>query len=158
MFRNIRKKKNEISIENCKELLKKNKRGVLSLIGDEGYPYSFPINFYYEEKENKIYFHSSKKGYKIESIKNENKSCFVTYDEGTISEDGWSYYISSCITFGKIDMIYDEKIALEKIMTFASKYYPNKEDINDAIERSFKAVQIFSLKIEHMSGKRVQEK
>ena len=38
------------------------------------------------------------------------------------------------------------------------KYYPNEEMINKEISKYFKAVQMFEIKIEHMSGKEVQEK
>ena len=74
MFRNMRRVKNEISLEEAKELLKKNRRAALSVHGDDGYPYTIPINFYYDEDENKIYFHSAKAGHKIDAIKNNDKS------------------------------------------------------------------------------------
>ena len=43
MFRNMRRVKNEISVEEAKELLKKNRRAALSVHGDGGYPYTIPI-------------------------------------------------------------------------------------------------------------------
>ena len=49
MFRNMRRVKNEISLEEAKELLKKNRRAALSVHGDDGYPYTIPINFYYDD-------------------------------------------------------------------------------------------------------------
>lgn len=61
MFRKVRKIKNEITTEEAKELLRNNKRAAFSVNGDNGYPYAIPINFYYDEEENKIYFHSAKK-------------------------------------------------------------------------------------------------
>ena len=45
------------------------KRGVLSLIGDDGYPYGLPIDHWYCEEDGKIYFHGAKEGHKIDSIK-----------------------------------------------------------------------------------------
>ena len=63
MFRKVRKIKNEITTEEAKELLRNNKRAAFSVNGDNGYPYAIPINFYYDEEENKIYFHSAKKGH-----------------------------------------------------------------------------------------------
>lgn len=158
MFRKIRRVKNEISIEDAKNLLTNNKRGVLSLNGDGGYPYAFPINFYYEKSENKIYFHGAKKGHKIDSMLDNPKACFTTYDDGILSEDGWSYYVSSAVVFGKMELVDDEKIALEKVRKLSAKYYPNAQLIDDAVKESFAAVQIFALNIEHISGKRVNER
>ena len=73
MFRKLRRVKNEISAEEAKLLLKNNKRAAFSVHGDDGYPYTIPINFYYDEEENRIYFHSAKKGHKIDSIKADDK-------------------------------------------------------------------------------------
>lgn len=43
MFRTIRKKKNEISIDTAKALLQSSRRGVLAVNGDNGYPYAIPM-------------------------------------------------------------------------------------------------------------------
>ena len=42
MFRKIRRFKQEMPAEECRELLKTQVRGVLSLLGDGGYPYGVP--------------------------------------------------------------------------------------------------------------------
>ena len=47
MFREIRKKKNQITIDSAKALLRSARRGVLAVNGDEGYPYAIPINYLY---------------------------------------------------------------------------------------------------------------
>lgn len=79
MFRKMRRIKNEIAIEEAKALLKNNKRAAFSVNGDGGYPYTIPINFYYDEDENKIYFHSAKKGHKIDSIIKNDKVCALPH-------------------------------------------------------------------------------
>ena len=62
MFRKMRRFKQQITNEECIELLKKEKRGVLSMIGDDGYPYGIPMNHWYCEADGKLYFHSAKEG------------------------------------------------------------------------------------------------
>ena len=74
MFRQMRRIKQELPLEEAKKLLMKNKRGVISFNGEEGYPYSIPINYFYDAEENKLYFHGAKTGYKLDCIKNNNKS------------------------------------------------------------------------------------
>ena len=74
MFREMLRKKQELSKEECIEILKKEKRGVLSVLGDEGYPYGMPINHYYDEESGKLYFHGGKKGHKIDAMKRLNKA------------------------------------------------------------------------------------
>ena len=61
MFRELLRKKKEISKEECIEILEKEKRGVLSVIGDEGYPYGMPMNHFYNEDDGNIWFHSEKR-------------------------------------------------------------------------------------------------
>ena len=46
MFREMRRFKQQITTEECKKVLKEEKRAAFSVIGDEGYPYTIPINFY----------------------------------------------------------------------------------------------------------------
>lgn len=158
MFRKIRRIKNEIDLDSGKKLLANNKRGVLSFNGEDGYPYSIPINYFYDEKENKLYFHGSKTGYKIDCINKNNKSCFVTYGDEKLSEDGWSYYLKSLVAFGEIEIIEDRDLAAKKLIELASRYYPSMSEINGVMERSFKNALVYSLNIQHMTCKRVHEK
>ena len=46
MFREMLRFKQQLSREECVEVLKTTLRGVLSLNGDDGYPYGVPINHY----------------------------------------------------------------------------------------------------------------
>ena len=46
-----------LSDTECKEILKQERRGVLAVNGDDGYPYALPINFYYDEMNGKSYGH-----------------------------------------------------------------------------------------------------
>ena len=49
MFRPMRRFKQQISDTQCIEILKNEKRGVLSLLGDDGYPYGLPLSHLYSE-------------------------------------------------------------------------------------------------------------
>ena len=69
MFREIVRKNKSLSRTECIEILKYEKRGVLSVIGDEGYPYGMPLNHFYNEEDGKIYFHSGKTGHRIDALR-----------------------------------------------------------------------------------------
>ena len=158
MFREMRRIKQELPLEEAKSLLMKNKRGVLSFNGEDDYPYAIPINFLYDEEENKIYFHGAKTGYKLDCIKKNNKACVVTYGDQELSENGWSYYLKSLVAFGEIEIIEDRDLAAKKLIELASRYFPSMEEINQVMERSFKNALVYSLNIQHMTCKRVHEK
>lgn len=51
MFRPMRRIKQQVSDEECIRILKEEKRAALSVIGDDGYPYTVPIDFYYDESD-----------------------------------------------------------------------------------------------------------
>ena len=59
MFRKMRRFKQELSKEECIEILKKEPRGVLSMQGEDGYPYGMPMTHWYNEEDGKIYFHGA---------------------------------------------------------------------------------------------------
>lgn len=158
MFRKVRKIKNEITIEDAKKLLKNNKRAALAVNGDNGYPYTIPINFYYDEDENRIYFHSAKKGHKIDSIKNSDKICLTTWNEGYRDDGDWAYHVSSCVVFGRARLIDDRNTTEEKVRKFALKYYPSAEEVEKEIKMGINGVQLVEIEIEHISGKKVHER
>ncbi|MHB9143040.1 MAG: 5-nitroimidazole antibiotic resistance protein, partial [Paludibacter sp.] len=45
MFREMRRKKQLLSEEETKEILKVHSSGVLAVTGDDGYPYTVPISY-----------------------------------------------------------------------------------------------------------------
>ncbi len=90
MFRTIRKKKNEISIDTAKALLQSSRRGVLAVNGDDGYPYAIPINYVYDDDAQKIYFHGARVGHKVDALRACDKVCFTVYGNETIKEEDWA--------------------------------------------------------------------
>ena len=54
MFRKLAKKNKAISEEACIEILKNQKRGILSVLGDDDYPNGTPMNHFYDEETGKI--------------------------------------------------------------------------------------------------------
>lgn len=158
MFRKMRRANREISLEAAKDLLRNNKRAAFSVNGDNGYPFTVPVDFYYEESENRIYFHSARQGHKIDSIKVNDKVCFTTWDNGYLEEGDWAYYVSSCVVFGRAKLISDPAVALDKIRKFALKYYPTEQEVDEEIRRDMPGVQMIAIEIEHMTGKKIHEK
>ena len=156
-FRPMRRFKQALSEEECRSLLKTEKRGTLAVIGDEGYPYALPINFYFDEVENKIYFHCSSTGHKADAMNACSKVCFTVHDAGEQRGD-WSYYVRSVILFGRAKPAEDPSVKYEKARAFGMKYYPTEEELDRELERDLDRVRIMEITIEHMSGKLVHEK
>lgn len=55
-FREMRRKRQQLSEEESIGILQKATAGTLALLGDNGYPYAVPISYVYAN--GKLYFHS----------------------------------------------------------------------------------------------------
>ncbi|WP_028243413.1 pyridoxamine 5'-phosphate oxidase family protein [Pseudobutyrivibrio ruminis] len=157
MFREMRRFKQQVSAEECIEILKTTKRGVLSVIGDDGYPYGLPINHYYCEEDGKIYFHGAKAGHKIDAIKTCDKASFCVYNDGYRKEGDWALNITSVIAFGRIHLVEDEAVALKICSELTKKFTNDDEYLKKEIQNSFRNVQCLEFIPEHMTGKLVNE-
>lgn len=158
MFRPIRKKRNEISREAAKELLRNCRRGVLALNGENGYPYAIPINYLYDESSDKIIFHGAKAGYKVDCLKACDKICFTVYGNETVKEEAWAPFVQSAVVFGRCRLIENKEDVLNNVKKFAMKYYPDEKTADEEIAMTAKGVRMFEIEIEHISGKEVQER
>ena len=155
MFRKIRKIKNEIDKDAVDSLLHTCRRGVLSMNGDDGYPYSIPVNYYYDEANQKIYFHGAKSGYKVDCLNRCDKVCFTIFGNESIKDLVWAPFVQSVVVFGRCHLVDTDN---EVLKTFVMKYYPSVDLVDKVIKDDSKFVQMYEISIEHKSGKQVQEK
>jgi nitroimidazol reductase NimA-like FMN-containing flavoprotein (pyridoxamine 5'-phosphate oxidase superfamily) len=157
MFRKMRRYGQQISDSECKEILKNTKRGVLSLIGDDGYPYGVPIDHWYCDEDGKIYFHGAKEGHKIDSIKNCDKASYCVYDEGYRKEGDWALNIKSVIIFGRISLVEDVEKAREICTALVRKFTDDEDYLEKELKNALPRVQCLEFVPEHMTGKLVNE-
>lgn len=157
MFREIARKKQELPMDKVIEILETEKRGVLSVLGDDGYPYGLPINYWYNKENGYLYFHSGKTGHKIDAIESNNKVSFCVYDAGYRKEGEWALNISSVIVFGKMHIIENFEEAMEICKKLSLKYTPDLKYIEDEIRTYGKATLCYELRPEHITGKIVNE-
>lgn len=156
MERKMRRIKQLLSEEDTKKILERGTNGVLALFGDDGYPYGVPISYSY--LDNKIYFHSSKEGYKIDAIRKNDKVSFTVIDKDEIVPKELTTYFRSAIVFGRVKIIEDDNQKREALIKFASKYskdYPQK--IKESIKAEWDTVLMLEIEIEHMTGKEAIE-
>ena len=157
MFREMRRKKQQLSETECVELLKTQLRGVLSVLGDDDYPYGMPLNHYYCEDDGKLYFHGGKKGHKIDAMKRHDKASFCVYDEGRRKDGQWALNIRSVIVFGRIEFLEDRETVVRISEALSRKFTGDEEYIRNEIERCLPDTLLFALVPEHITGKLVNE-
>ena len=155
-FREMRRFKQALTQEECAAILREEKRGTLAVIGDGGWPYAIPLNFWYDAEANKIYFHCAKAGHKLDAIRACDKVCFSVHNAGESAGD-WSYYVKSVIVFGRAQVVEDTAVKLEKARHFDAKYFPTQEELEREL-RGIDRMVLVEIDVEHMTGKRVHEK
>ena len=156
MFRQMRRIKQQLSEEESIQILKDEKRGFLSVLGENDYPYGIPMNYVFTD--NKIIFHSALEGHKIDSIRKQDKVSFTVITDGNQVENEWYYIFKSVIVFGKIRFIEDEAEKIKQLTLLGNKYFPSIEYTEDEINKYLKKTNVLELDIEHITGKVVTEK
>lgn len=157
MFRKMARVKQQISEDECIELLKHEKRGVLSVLGDDDYPYGMPINHFYNDEDGKIYFHGGKSGHKVDAVLKHDKASFCVYDQGYRKDGDWALNIRSVIVFGRIEVIEDTDKVYDISRRLSYKFTDDESYIEHEIKNAGPRTLMFALVPEHMTGKLVKE-
>ena len=157
MFRTMRRFKQQISKEECIRILQEEKRGILSMHGEDGYPYGIPMNHWYNPEDGKLYFHGAKTDHKIDAIKKDNRVSYCTHDAGYRKEGEWALNIRSVVVFGRISLVTDEEKAKEIGIHLCRKFTEDEEYIQRELQNALPRVQCLELTIDHKTGKLVKE-
>ena len=157
MFRSLRRIKQQLTQEECISVLKNEVRGVLSVLGDNDYPYGLPINYWYCEDENRIYFHGSREGHKIDAIKKCDKVSFCVYDKGVQAEGKKGLDYKSVIIFGRIKPVEERRKTIDICRKLSEQFDFGQDYIEEEIQKFAKFVLCLELTPEHICGKKVNE-
>ena len=157
MFREMLRKNRQISMEECIDVLKRETRGVLSVLGDAEYPYGMPMNHYYNDEDGCIYFHCGRGGHRMDALKKHDKVSFCVYEQGVRAEGEWALNVRSVIAFGRMDVIDDMDSIIDITTKLSYKFTQNAEYIREEIRNHAKKTLLLRLNIEHMCGKFVTE-
>lgn len=157
MFRAMRRIKQQISEGECIQILKEQPRGVLSVHGDDGYPYGIPMDHWYSDRENKLYFHCAKAGHKLDAIAACDKVSFCVVDEGFRKEGEWALNIRSVVVFGRMRIVEDEEKKREICTNLVKKFTDDEAYLQRELTNAFLRVNCLEMEIEHMTGKLVNE-
>ena len=157
MFRKLAKANKAISEEKCIALLKNQKRGVLSVLGDDDYPYGMPLNHYYDEETGNSYFHSGNYGHRKAAVEKHDKVSFCVLSDPQEVEGTFGLDLQSVIVFGRMKVVTDMDIIKDICRKLCLKFTQDMEWIEKEIEADAKATILLELTPEHMCGKFVNE-
>jgi nitroimidazol reductase NimA-like FMN-containing flavoprotein (pyridoxamine 5'-phosphate oxidase superfamily) len=156
MFREMRRKKQLLPEAEAVEILKNCSSGVLSVTGDDDYPYAVPVSYTY--KDGSIFIHCAMEGHKIDGIKRNDKVTFCVIGRDDVVKEEFTTRYRSVIAFGRAGIITDDKrkrFALESLVEkYSSGFF--KEGQKE-IEKAWNHVCMLEIKIEHLTGKASKE-
>ena len=157
MFRELIRKNKKLPMEECINLLKTEKRGVLSVNGDDGYPYGMPMNHWYNEEDGKIYFHCGTVGHRLDALKKNSKVSFCLYDEGYRKPGQWPLNIKSVIVFGTVEIVTEPHRIVDITTKLSHKFTQDDAYITKEIKQHAHRTLLLALSPEHICGKLVEE-
>lgn len=157
MFRELTRKQKEASREECIRLLETEKRGVLSVLGDDGYPYGMPMNHWYDADTGCIWFHCGHGGHRADALNRCSRVSYCVYDAGTASPGDWVKHVLSVIVFGQMEIIDDQAEVVRVASALTRKFTQDERYLQKELENFAHETLLLKLTPEHICGKHVTE-
>ena len=152
MFREMRRKTQQLPDAETIKMLQTCTSGVLAAAGDEDYPYAVPLSFAYED--GKIYFHSARSGHKLDAIGRNEKVSFCVIQQDEVSEVEFTTHYRSAIVFGRARILTEDGEKRHAMECLVRKYSPALFDEGQKeIDNDWNNLHAIEIAIEHMTGK-----
>ena len=157
MFREMRRKNQQLLQEECDRILQVATSGVLAVDGDDDYPYAVPLSFAYDD--GRLYFHVAKNGHKLDALRRNPKASFCIIEQDKVVPEKFTTYFRSVIAFGSVRIIDDDVEKRHGLDLLADKYSPGEsaESREKEISGLSNALYVLVMDIEHMTGKEAKE-
>jgi nitroimidazol reductase NimA-like FMN-containing flavoprotein (pyridoxamine 5'-phosphate oxidase superfamily) len=151
-FREMRRKRQQLSDEESIEILQTATSGTLALLGDGDYPYAVPISYVFSE--GKLYFHSALSGHKVDAIRGRDRASFCVVAQDDVKPALYTTFFRSVIAFGRIHIVDDEAEKLAAARLLGNRYNPHQDEaLQKELENGLARMLVIRLDIEHLTGK-----
>lgn len=151
-FREMRRKRQQLSDEESYAILQKATSGTLALLGDGDYPYAVPISYVFSE--GKLYFHSALSGHKVDAIRGCDRASFCVVAQDDVKPELYTTFFRSVIAFGRIHIVDDEAEKLAAARLLGNRYNPHQDEaLQKELENGLARMLVIRLDIEHLTGK-----
>ncbi len=151
MFQSMRRDDRAISREEALAILEKAEYGVLSTLGEDGYPYGVPVS--HVVVDGKICFHCATEGKKLENLRYHPRVSFVAVGHTQVMPESFGTKFESVMAFGTAREAApeDKQRILEALI---DKYSPEyKEGGMKYIAASGGRTRVWEITVEHLTGK-----
>ncbi|HTZ19069.1 MAG TPA: pyridoxamine 5'-phosphate oxidase family protein [Dissulfurispiraceae bacterium] len=150
-MKSIRRKDREIKTHEAIGILDSAEYGVLSTVGKDGQPYGVPLSFVH--RNNCIYFHCALTGQKLDNIGHNSKVSFCVVGNTKVLPDQFGTEYESALAFGVASEVNGDE-RYNALLWILEKYCTDfMEEGKQYIAQKDKAVKVFKVEINHISGK-----
>lgn len=156
----MRRKKQQLPIAECLNILSDCTYGVLALSYDDE-PYAVPLNYIFiksdrEDSIGDIYFHCALEGLKTDILHKNDIASFCVVSESEVDPDTFSTAYKSVIAFGKISFLKGED-SYRELYALGDRFNPGA---HDAIEKEIaifaSKCYVLKMSIDQLTGKQAR--
>lgn len=159
-MRKMRRFKQILSDEDCREILERGTHGVMAIMADDDFPYAVPINYYYDHELQKIYFHGANKGMRWDYMMEQPKVSFCVVDMDQNDPENYSTNFRSAICYGHARVVEDEEEYYKALVDLTTKFVKgvhSAEEIVKQIDIERAQCGVTAIDIEFITGKEAIE-
>ncbi|MDP2875356.1 MAG: pyridoxamine 5'-phosphate oxidase family protein [Holophaga sp.] len=152
MFHEIRRRDRAITETEAWEILAQSEWGVLSTLGEDGWPYGVPVN--HVVLDGRIYLHCAQAGHKLENLAFESRVSYCAVASSEVLPAELSTNFESVVLFGRAIAVNDDtekRRALEALLTRFAPQHPAEGA--EAMRTEFSRTTVVRITPDHISGK-----
>ncbi len=166
----MRRNKQQLSTDECLDILNQGSSGVLAVIDENGFPYAIPLSYAFvdcttlSDSSNtknsnsigNIVFHSALSGHKISALYHCSAASFCVIDTDKVVPEKFTTAYRSVIAFGHANIVEDNVKRHAYLTLLGEKYSSSagKEAINQEIKNAISRTCIIELQIQVITGKK----
>ncbi len=150
MKQKMRRLDRQLNEEQIEHILCLQTYGILSTVGEDGFPYGVPVNYVFTRQF--IYFHCAKDvGHKLKNINHHNKVCFTIVGQNKTLPSQFATAYESVIIFGHVSKVdQPEKIANMFIQRFSPEFI---KEGHAYIQKMIDQTSFYQISIDQITGK-----
>jgi uncharacterized protein len=151
-FRNIRRKNREIPEAEAREILSRADHGILSTVGQDGWPYGVPVNHVLDGDV--IYIHCAMAGHKLDNLAHEERVSYCAVASAKVLPERLSTLYESVIVFGRASRVEDAAEKNRALELLAYRFCGGlTEAAQETIRNDGPHTAIIRIRIERITGK-----
>ncbi len=152
MFHPMRRRDRELAVPEAWELLRRAEWGVLSTLGEDGWPYGVPVN--HVVVEGCIYIHCAQVGHKLENLAFESKVSYCTVASSEVQPAELSTDFESAVVFGRAELVAEDAEKRQALEALLARFAPqHPAEGAEAMRKEYGRTAVIRIAPEHVTGK-----